>query len=132
MSTSPVSIDGSAFIARSRWSLGLPSSIETRVTVPATLWLSSEMALMSLPMRLVELVMFWPKQHGVERAGELVGGADLADLVDLVQHLAVVHRIERILILHFGDQQLQEHVEIEIVERVELAELAVGRRRVQQ
>ena len=73
------------------------------------------------------------QQHGIERGGELVGGADLADLVDLVEHLRVVHRIERILILHFVDEQLQEHVEVQIVERVVLAELlAAGLLRIQE
>ena len=96
------------------------------MTVPETCWLSSEMAFTSLPIRFVELVMFWPNSTESSVLGELVGRADLADLVDLVEHLRVVQRIERILILHFVDQQLQEHVEVEVVERVVLAELLVA------
>ena len=58
------------------------------------------------------------QQHRVERLGELVGRADFANLADLRQHVLVVERIERILVLQLGDHQLQKRAQVDVVDRI--------------
>ena len=61
------------------------------------------------------------QEHGVERFAQPVVGPDFADLADLLEHLCIVHRLQRILVLHLGNHQGDEFVHVDLVERVRRA-----------
>ena len=54
--------------------------------------------------------------HRFQRLTQLIGRTDLADLADLLQHFRVLHRIERILVLQFGDHQLQKVIHVQLTQ----------------
>ena len=69
------------------------------------------------------------EEHRVERVGEFVAGGDLPHLRDLIQHLAAVHRIERILILQLRDHELQKRIDVQAADRAIRVRGLAGRRR---
>ena len=56
-------------------------------------------------------------QRGQGVAQFIVRGNGL-DLADLLENLAVVHRTRRILVLHFGDQERDELLQVHVVESI--------------
>lgn len=67
------------------------------------------------------------QQNGSQRVRELVRRTDLADLADLLNEFTVLHRVERILVLHLRDQQPEELVNIDIVQAWSLLVTSVRR-----
>ena len=58
------------------------------------------------------------EQNRVKRLCKFIRRTDSANLSDLIQHVLVVHRIERILLLKLGDHELQKRIHVDVVDRV--------------
>ena len=58
------------------------------------------------------------EQNGVKRLCKFIRRTDSANLSNLIQHVLVVHRIERILLLKLCDHELQKRVHVNVVDRI--------------
>ncbi len=73
---------------------------------------------MVLPIRLLAIVICWPVANDVKVSVSWLVEPISRDLANLGKHLGVVHRIQRVLVLHFSDQQSQELVQVDIAQIV--------------
>ena len=56
--------------------------------------------------------------HCAERVGEALIGFDGFDLADLLKNLAVVHRIQWILVLQLSHQHLEKSIQVDLIKGI--------------